>query len=624
MIHRCLPAATALLLCLSWSCERSRQEPVLWADLNLRVLCNRSLSGEIEARCNSDQDCGDGMFCWRSEDPQLRMGFCRQCRTGADCGPDLGCSHGWCRKVCAEQADCGPGLACAGGLCERLATADYPLCNTGGRALEIDPALLQIEAGQAGPAAGAAWDRNTSPIALEPGECAALRVSFAPAEAGDYRYSITVRSGDPELAPLTLHLCAQAVEASCNPAVDGACPECSCCEPGYYAAPGCDGGLCASPYHPHMGCEPSTCEGDCGDDMPVHLELEGAYEPGYLGDYGPASLATDDLDADGITDDFDNCVYTANRDQADRDGDLRGDACDNCQSLANEEQSDADGDGLGDACDPDRDGDGLDDASDNCPEVANPDQANLDADRFGDLCDADIDGDAFPNLEDACPYHPCPAPPCPEEEEPGGCVSPDQDQDGLCDLEDNCPLDANPDQENADGDARGDACDPDKDGDRVLDGADNCPLEFNVCQQDSDRDGLGDPCDERFCFRVDGEAGCLDPAAPFAVHAGPDRIARPGEDVPLVFWANRKNRAIRYLWTLERKPTGSVAEIERRGGFASLCSAFSYHYFEGRSPSLRPDEPGEYAVRLRAELAFEDELHPQGRACEASFALTAE
>ena len=42
-----------------------------------------------------------------------------------------------------------------------------------------------------------------------------------------------------------------------------------------------------------------------------------------------------DADADGVSDDLDNCPTVANADQADADGDGVGDVCDNCVNLAN-------------------------------------------------------------------------------------------------------------------------------------------------------------------------------------------------------------------------------------------------------------------------------------------------
>lgn len=112
-------------------------------------------------------------------------------------------------------------------------------------------------------------------------------------------------------------------------------------------------------------------------------------------------LGPSDGDGDGIPDASDNCVESANADQADADGDGLGDACDsdgdgdaiadetdNCPATANADQKDADGDAQGDACDPDDDGDGVGDGTDNCPLIPNADQADADGDGLGDACDA--------------------------------------------------------------------------------------------------------------------------------------------------------------------------------------------------------------------------------------------
>ena len=114
---------------------------------------------------------------------------------------------------------------------------------------------------------------------------------------------------------------------------------------------------------------------------------------------GDACEAAPDGDGDGIPDSEDNCPDTANPDQADTDGDGVGDVCDNCVDTANPDQADADDDGTGDACEtaPDADGDGVPDDEDNCPNVANPDQADEDSDGVGDACDNDgTPGDGGP------------------------------------------------------------------------------------------------------------------------------------------------------------------------------------------------------------------------------------
>jgi hypothetical protein len=191
-----------------------------------------------------------------------------------------------------------------------------------------------------------------------------------------------------------------------------------------------------------------------------------------------------DRDADGVVDACDNCLATANADQADIDSDGVGDLCDNCVTTANGDQADGDGDGVGDLCD-------------NCPSVANADQSDTDGDLLGDVCDN-------------CPLI-------------ANADQLDGDGDGVGDLCDNCPLAANPDQADTDRDGIADACDicpgafdpaqEELDGDGIGEACDTCPGLANPGQEDADRDGIGDACDPLGCLgdlNIDGIINTID------------------------------------------------------------------------------------------------------------------
>lgn len=76
--------------------------------------------------------------------------------------------------------------------------------------------------------------------------------------------------------------------------------------------------------------------------------------------------------------------------EGDGDGDGVLDGSDNCLVTANPDQADADQNGEGDACDaPDADGDEISDSSDNCPSDYNPDQTDSDGNGIGDECGAE-------------------------------------------------------------------------------------------------------------------------------------------------------------------------------------------------------------------------------------------
>lgn len=71
---------------------------------------------------------------------------------------------------------------------------------------------------------------------------------------------------------------------------------------------------------------------------------------------------------------------------ADSDSDGIPDTRDNCVSTANQDQADIDGNGLGDVCE-DFDRDGIPNVRDNCPDNPNVNQADADSDGMGDACD---------------------------------------------------------------------------------------------------------------------------------------------------------------------------------------------------------------------------------------------
>jgi MYXO-CTERM domain-containing protein len=374
----------------------------------------------------------------------------------------------------------------------------------------------------------------------------------------------------------------------------------------------CTNGLCGTPDESGgTPCVNGECSGGCGCGSILIANT----------DLGDTYQYADDFDEDGIEDDFDNCPFSPNRDQADSDGDTVGDSCDNCRSSANELQRDSDGDGVGDACSPDIDGDGILNELDNCPQVRNPTQADMDLDQVGDACSPDIDGDGVLNLEDNCPYVSNPQQLATDVTDK---CNVDSDADGVQDFMDNCALVANSDQADSDGDLMGDACSADMDGDGMLNELDNCKKLQNPDQQDGDRDGLGDMCDATFCYVVDSAESCLDPTAPFAVYAGAGKTVATGETLPMPFWANRMNRGIQYEWTMVSRPDGSHATISHPRGATTLSTPFNYHYKKDRRVEFTADVEGEYVLQVSAKLAFEDALYPAKRLAEAKVTLKAQ
>ena len=158
---------------------------------------------------------------------------------------------------------------------------------------------------------------------------------------------------------------------------------------------------------------------------------------------------------------------------------------------------------------------------------------------------------------------------------------------------------------------------------------DNCPALANPDQFDPDRDGLGQDCDPRFCYMVGGPAAggdendCLDPQATLTVYT-PGLVAKTGQEIIPGLWANRESTAMRYRWEVVKRPSGSEATFEQPEGAVRLSTPFQYHYLEGRQPTFTPDEPGEYRIRITAELAFPDEQYPDVRHAQYETTVLAE
>ena len=364
-------------------------------------------------------------------------------------------------------------------------------------------------------------------------------------------------------------------------------------------------------------------EDESGDDPPFECdarfddcgspELSGGNGGGGGGailiddtDLGDSYQHADDYSGDGISDNHDNCPFHYNPDQTDTSGDGVGDVCDNCPDHRNPDQTDTNGNGMGDACDPDISGDGVLNEEDNCPYVYNPDQTDTSGDGVGDACSDDINGNGIPNEEDDCPFVYWD----PETEDPpesDECLR-DSSGDGVYDHIDNCPMMQNPDQTDTSGDGIGDACATDISGDGIPNEFDNCPYEYNPDQTDSDRDGVGDACDDHFCFVVDGDKdNCLDPLEPLYAYS-PEMIGDTGEPVRLRLFANQRNLALRYNWSLISAPEGSNARIVDPNGTTTVSTPFEYRYVGDDVPHLLADLPGEYEVSLSIETVWEDRV----------------
>jgi hypothetical protein len=361
----------------------------------------------------------------------------------------------------------------------------------------------------------------------------------------------------------------------------------------------CAGGLCGAPNQTGGG---GGCGCGCGCGCSILVART---------DLGDTYQYSDDFDNDGMEDDFDNCPFAANGEQADSDGDGLGDSCDNCRSSSNPTQSDADGDRMGDGCDDDSDGDSLPNLTDNCPLFPNNGlQDDVDADGVGNLCDEDDDNDAVMDIVDNCPLVANPTQALGDPAEFGARCKSDADSDGIPDSFDNCPAVSGVDLADTDRDGVGNLCDRDWDNDGVGNDLDNCRSATNPLQTDGDRDGMGDLCDDKFCFTIDnpGDASrCLDPEAPLFVRPGKDETIEAGQPLRLRLFANRANTAIRYTWAVE-KSAGSTRgyQLQNPRGTVTYSTPYEYTYIRNNVPTFMATEPGEYVIRVESELVFED------------------
>ncbi len=379
----------------------------------------------------------------------------------------------------------------------------------------------------------------------------------------------------------------------------------------------CADGLCGTPDQTGGGC---GC--GCGSILIA------------MTDRGDTYQFADDFDGDGIEDDYDNCPFSFNFEQADLDGDTVGDACDSCATEMNPFQENLDGDEFGDVCDLDRDGDTILDLDDNCASVPNLAQLNTDGDSEGNACDLDDDNDDIPDLLDDCRL-------CTPAQMACDCED-DPDSDGIDTRFDNCPTIYNPDldffgaQIDLDGDGLGDLCDPDLDGDDVANFADNCEQVFNPCtllaggtcmQPDIDRDGLGDAggwgtglaesCDAKECYVVDDPANCLDPTAAFTIIATVLTVdlLEAGIDNPVEIglFTNRPDQQHTWVAQFTDLPSGSNVTLENAESSATALDGFpelsnclrqgdDNACLEDNRLRFAPDVEGEYTIKITTTL----------------------
>ena len=158
----------------------------------------------------------------------------------------------------------------------------------------------------------------------------------------------------------------------------------------------------------------------------------------------------------------------------------------------------------------DADADGITDNRDNCQQIYNPSQANFDGDLQGDICDSDDDAEGIPDSADSCPMGALSwTSNSTTDYDTDGCKDDiedeDDDNDGALDIDDMCATGALNWSSDETTDYDTDGCkdsgeDLDDDDDTVNDTADSCPKGelgwISTPEIDHDNDGCLDAIED--------------------------------------------------------------------------------------------------------------------------------